>query len=104
MDQIFTMFDDLQTCYNLKVPSNEAYNTLSETEKNSICLKLRQNITKLLNSDEVLFENYLNKEIEKIKSNLIFFNLKMILLTKGILEQYLRITKNKNIEIRNRII
>jgi len=68
MDQIFTMFDDLQTCYNLKVPSNEAYQKFSESEKKNLCLKLRQNLTNYLDSDSVLFGNYLNQEIEKIRS------------------------------------
>jgi hypothetical protein len=71
MDQIFTMFDDLQTCYNLKVPSEEAYEKFSALEKNNLCLKLRQNITEYLSSDSVLFENHLNQEIEKIKSKII---------------------------------
>jgi len=70
MDQIFTMFDDLQSCFNLKVPSNDAYEKFSESEKNNLCLKLRQSITNHLNSDAVLFENHLNQEIEKIKSKL----------------------------------
>lgn len=69
MDQIFTMFDDLQTCYNLKVESREAYKKMSYNEQNNLCLKLRQNLTNYLNSDAVLFENHLNQENENIRSN-----------------------------------
>ena len=62
------MFDDLQTCYNLKVATPDAYSKISATEQNNLCLKLRQNITEYLSSDSVLFENHLNLEIENIKS------------------------------------
>lgn len=68
MDQIFTMFDDLKTCYRLKAPTVESYDKLKASEQNALCFKLREKIIDYLNSDKVLFENHLNNVVNQIRS------------------------------------
>ena len=68
MDQILTMFDDLKTCYRLKVVDVNAYSAMKESEKNALCGKLREKITDYLSSDNVLFENHLNNVVNEIRS------------------------------------
>jgi len=68
MEQIFTMFDDLKTCYRLKVPDVDGYNNLRESQKNALCGKLRQKIIEHLSSDAVLFENHINNVVNEIRS------------------------------------
>jgi len=68
MDQIFTMFDDLKTCYRLKVTDINAYSAMKESDKSALCIKLREKITNYLSSDNVLFENHLNNYVNEIRS------------------------------------
>jgi hypothetical protein len=68
MEQIFTMFDDLKTCYRLKVHDVDGYSNMKESEKNSLCGKLREKIINHLNSDAVLFENHINSVVSDIRS------------------------------------
>ena len=68
MDQIFTMFEDLKTCYRLKEPDVNAYSAMKESDKNALCRKLREKITDYLSSDNVLFENHLNNVVNEIRS------------------------------------
>lgn len=75
MEEIFTMFDDLKTCYRLKVPDSDAYYSMKKADKNALCLKLREKITDFLGSDSVLFENHLNKVVNDIRSNNYFIKL-----------------------------
>jgi len=70
MDQIFTMFDDLKTCYSLKVPDVNGYMSLKDNEKGALCRKLREQIVDYLDSDKVLFENHLNNVVKEIKGKI----------------------------------
>ena len=72
MDKVFTLFEDLKTCYRLKVPTVNDFNNLNRNDKNNLCKKLRGEIITYLNSDESLFENHLKLLINGIKGNELF--------------------------------
>jgi hypothetical protein len=78
MDQIIPMFEDLKTCYRLKVPSADDYVKLKESEKNSLCLKLREKIINHLQSDNVLFENHLRNVVENLRSNKFIYKIEIL--------------------------
>jgi hypothetical protein len=55
MSKIFTLVDDLRTCYETKYPFADDWAKASNSEKKNLCENIRKSLVKYVNSSEYSF-------------------------------------------------